>query len=972
MRYWLNMLLSRSHPPDDVWAVVPIKDTAQAKARMIGLGEDKRAALAMAMAQHTLATLRSVTALAGIIVITSDGAIETLAADAGTHVIADQGAGLNPAFEEGISRARLEGATHILLMHADFVALEREQIQAMITRHVDGLGLLRCKEGTGTNAVLMRADAAFTPCFGANSFARHWTAAGEQAYALDAPSLAYDIDTMADLIAVRAAGAIPSPALEALLSTSVLSGEMVTYSPKVFLPLTELCRDTCHYCTFAKTPKRVTAPYMSVERAVAVAAAGAKIGCKEALFTLGDRPEDRYTAAADWLAENGFASTLHYVAHVAKTVRDETGLLPHINAGCMSAEEMAMLRPVSASMGLMLESAAERLCESGGPHYGSPDKHPVVRLATIAEAGRQNIPFTTGILIGIGETRAERVEALEAIRALHLRYGHIQELIIQNFLPKRGTKMVHVLPAPLEELCWTVATAREMFGPNMSIQAPPNLNAGNLGALIASGINDWGGVSPLTPDYVNPEAPWPEIERLRAETAAAGKQLIARLTIYPPYIKDSERWIAPEMRRFVSEHADGARLAREEDWRTGRSGTVPPAYLTYAPSSQPTAIQALVKDVLDYGGDHLGTPEIAQLFSARGGDFHTVCQAADHARAAANGNVASYVINRNINYTNICTFKCAFCAFSKGTRTHEGAERPYLLDLAEVARRVVEAQDRGATEVCLQGGIHPQFTGETYLSIVRAVKAAVPEMHVHAFSPLEISHGAFTLGMALDDYLILLRDAGLGSLPGTAAEILHDPIRTQICPDKLNSAQWIEVIETAHRVGLPTTSTIMFGHVDSYEDWAIHLETLRALQMRSLKNGAVGITEFVPLPFVAHEAPMYKRGQARPGPTFREAILMHAVARLVLAPWISNIQASWVKLGREGMRFALQSGANDLGGVLMDESITRAAGAEHGQEMNAAAMHNMAASLGRLPQQRLTLYQSLGSDPVHEQPQVPA
>jgi FO synthase len=652
------------------------------------------------------------------------------------------------------------------------------------------------------------------------------------------------------------------------------------------------------------------------------------------------------------LAAHGFSTTLEYLVHAAGAVRDQTGLLPHINAGCMSASEMAALRPVSASMGLMLESAADRLCEKGGPHHGSPDKQPSVRLATIAEAGRQRIPFTTGLLIGIGETREERIEALLAIRDLHDRYGHIQEIIVQNFVPKPDTPMAKAAAPSADELLWTIAGARILFGEFMSIQAPPNLSPGALPALIDAGINDWGGVSPLTPDYVNPEAPWPEIERLGLETARAGKHLAERLTIYPSYAQAPAEWSDPAMRRAVLEQSDAAGLGRENSWRAGRSTDAPiRSVATRGGSRCGSRIAMLVDEIRTRGAEHLDIPAWASLFEARGADFEHVCAAADDMRAAANGDKLTYVVNRNINYTNICSYRCTFCAFSKGTRKHEGAEKPYLLELDELADRVREARLRGATEVCLQGGIHPDFTGRTYLDILRTVKRVDPAMHVHAFSPLEVWHGATTLGLGLKEYLSRLRDEGLGSLPGTAAEILHDPVRQLICPDKLTTDQWLEVIGTAHAVGLRTTSTIMFGHRDRYTDWAIHLMRLRDLQRQT-----GGFTEFVPLPFVAHEAPMYKRGHARPGPTWREGLLMHAVARLTLYPGFVNIQASWVKMGRAGLREALRVGANDVGGTLMNESISRAAGATHGQEMTVDEMHAMATSLGRRPTRRTTLY----------------
>jgi FO synthase len=493
-----------------------------------------------------------------------------------------------------------------------------------------------------------------------------------------------------------------------------------------------------------------------------------------------------------------------------------------------------------------------------------------------------------------------------------------------------------------------VSVARILFGPHMSIQAPPNLNPGMLGQLVEAGVNDWGGVSPLTPDYVNPEAPWPEIERLHNETALAGKNLAERLTIYPSYARAPQMWLDPAMRKAVLEVSDGSGHGREENWRAGLSTQLPVSGMY---GRRTVSVSKLLADIVGRDGGDIGQDEIERLFEARDQDFAAVCEAADQVRVSVLGDVATYVVNRNINYTNICTYGCGFCAFSKGKRSREGAEKPYLLELDEIGERVREASIRGATEVCLQGGIHPSFTGETYINILRAVKKAVPAMHVHAFSPLEILHGATTLGLNLPDYLGLLRDEGLGSLPGTAAEILDDRVRQVLCPDKLNTGQWFEVIETAHNVGLRTTATIMFGHVDGYGDWARHLLSLRDLQKRT-----GGFTEFVPLPFVANEAPLYKRGRARPGPTFREAVLMHAVARLVLHPYFSHIQTSWVKMGSNGMRTCLQAGADDLGGTLMNESITRAAGAIHGQEMTVEAMRSLASSLGRMLVRRTTLY----------------
>jgi FO synthase len=728
--------------------------------------------------------------------------------------------------------------------------------------------------------------------------------------------------------------------------------DLVTYSKKVFIPLTHLCRDVCHYCTFAQTPKRIGAPYLPLDKVVDIAREGAKLGCKEALFTLGEKPELRYKAAREALAAMGFATTIDYLHAAAKAVLDETGLLPHANPGTMTADELAKLRLVSPSMGIMLESASKRLTEKGMPHYGSPDKDPEVRLETLRLAGEANVPFTSGILIGIGETRLERIESLLAIRAVHARYGHIQEIIVQNFRAKPGTKMARAPEPDLDELLWTIAVARIVFGSSMSIQAPPNLSPGVLPQIVAAGINDWGGVSPLTPDFVNPEAPWPHLEELARETARAGKLLHERLTIYPAYAKKPDVWLAEPLRDVVLNLTDAVGLPRTDNWSPGEADSPPADVLAAIRTSARNVTKKVAAAIARaQRGEDLSEEEVVRLFNARGEDFSAVVQAADALRKAVNGDVVSYVVNRNINYTNVCYFKCQFCAFSKGKLSENLRGRPYDLSLEEIQRRTVEGWDRGATEVCMQGGIHPDYTGDTYVEILEAVKAAVPDMHVHAFSPLEVWQGAATLGIPLEDFLVRLKKAGLGTLPGTAAEILDDEIRAIICPDKINTAQWFEVMDTAHRVGFRTTATIMYGHVDGPQNWARHLLRVRAQQQ---KTG--GFTEFVPLPFVHMEAPMYLKGRARRGPTFREAVLMHAVARLALHPVIPNIQASWVKMGHQGVIACLNAGCNDLGGTLMNESITRAAGAAFGQETSPEEMHELIAAAQRTPRQRLTAY----------------
>src|SRR5580693_9068472 len=730
-------------------------------------------------------------------------------------------------------------------------------------------------------------------------------------------------------------------------------GRLISYSRKVFIPLTHLCRDVCHYCTFAERPRAGQPAYLSPEQVLAIARAGQAAGCTEALFTLGDKPELRYQAARDALAALGYATTIEYLTAMCGLVLRETGLLPHANPGVMTREEIAALREVTASQGIMLESTSERLCEKGGVHYGSPDKHPAVRLETIRLAGELKVPFTTGILIGIGETREERIETLEAIRDLHEAHGHIQEVIVQNFRAKPDTKRADAEEPDLDDLLWTIATARQILGPDMNIQAPPNLSPGVYPRLIGAGLNDWGGISPVTPDHVNPEAPWPAIAELARKSADAGKLLVNRLPVYPAYARAADEWLSPEIAARVRRMSDAEGFARDDDWAPGNTRP-PPAPLVLARNVD-GGITRIVERATS--GERLAPNDIVRLFAARDADYRYVTQAADALRRAVSGDVVRYIVNRNINYTNICYFRCKFCAFSKG-RTHEDLRgSPYDLALEEITRRAVEAWDRGATEVCLQGGIHPDYTGATYEAICQAIKAVVPEMHIHAFSALEVTQGAATLGLPIHEFLAKLKAAGLGTLPGTAAEILDDDVRTIICPDKINTAQWLDVQRAAHQAGLRTTSTVMYGHIETSNSWAKHLLALRDLQAET-----GGFTEFVPLPFVHMEAPMYRLGMARAGPTFREAVLMHSIGRLALHPLIPNVQTSWVKMGPAGAAVCLKSGANDLGGTLMNESISRAAGTQHGQEFPPHEMEALIRSIGRDPMQRDTLYRQVAEE----------
>ncbi len=732
-------------------------------------------------------------------------------------------------------------------------------------------------------------------------------------------------------------------------------GSVITYSPKVFIPLTVLCRDVCHYCTFAKPPRPGQRAYLSHDEILEVARAGAAAGCHEALFTLGDRPEARYKVARRELRELGHDSTLSYLAECAKLVLDETGLLPHLNPGVMTRGDLVDLRPVSASMGIMLETTSERLSQRGGPHFGSPDKHPARRLETLRLAGELNVPFTSGILIGIGETREERIDALLALRDLHARYGHIQEVIVQNFRAKAGTKMEGHAEPTADDLLWTAAVARLVLGPSVNIQVPPNLSYDEFPRLLDAGINDWGGVSPVTIDHVNPEAPWPQIAILRAKTEERGLSLAPRLPVYPEYLADLSRWAEPGVATALLRRADASGLGRDDSWFVG-SQSEAPRQLASAPWTKRRPARASERRVEEAlakvdEGVALDEDDVTHLFEARGPSLHVVLRAADDLRREVSGDDVTYVITRNINYTNICYFRCGFCAFSKGKLAENLRGPAYLVTTDEIVRRSREAWERGAVEVCLQGGIHPAFTGDNYLEIVRAIKGELPDLHVHAFSALEIWQGAATLGDTLTDYLSRLRDSGLASLPGTAAEILDDAVRADLCPDKVNTAQWLEVHHVAHAVGLRSTATIMFGSIEGPRSWARHLLHVREQQQRS-----GGFTEFVPLPFVHMEAPIYLKGAARRGPTFREALLMYAVSRLALHPVITNIQASWVKLGIAGAQACLAAGANDLGGTLMNESISRAAGASHGQEMPPEDMEAAIADIGRTPRQRTTLY----------------
>ena len=751
----------------------------------------------------------------------------------------------------------------------------------------------------------------------------------------------------------------PQPAMQAAANLRDRHfGPRITYSRKVFIPLTKLCRDNCGYCTFAHGPRPGEKAYLTPEEVLEVARAGAEAGCKESLFTLGDKPEKRYPEARRELEKLGFATTIEYLVHCCSLVLEETGLLPHANPGVLSEDEVRALRAVTVSQGIMVEQASDRLLGPNMAHWASPDKVPARRLATLDAAGRQDVPFTTGILIGIGETIEERVETILAVREQHERYGHIQECIVQNFRAKPGTLMA-AAPEPSEdEMLATIALARLLLPVSMTVQAPPNLaEAGSNGMppyarYIDAGIDDWGGVSPITPDHVNPERPWPHLEELEKATESRGCLLVQRLALHPEYARDVEKWVAEPLRPQVLAAQDSAGLARVEDWAPGTTMDVPESEIREIQGGRPSKMRPDFMRALAGAGERdLTEREIELLFTARGTEMSELCRVADELRREVNGDEVTYVINRNINYTNLCYFRCRFCAFSKGPKSLNLRGDPYLLDTAEVARRAREAWEKGATEVCMVGGIHGSFTGRNYIEYLRAVKDEVPEMHVHAFTPLEVWQGAHTLGISVEKFLVELKEAGLGTLPGTAAEVLDDGIRAIICPDKINTAQWSEVMRKAHATGLRATTTIMFGHVDGPINWARHLMVLRDIQADT-----GGFTEFVPLPFVHMGAPLFLQGRSRRGPTFAETVKMHAVGRIALHGYIDNVQVSWVKLGEEGAKLCLQSGCNDLGGTLMNESISRAAGADHGQEMLPEELERMILDIDRTPRRRNTLY----------------
>jgi FO synthase len=814
----------------------------------------------------------------------------------------------------------------------------------------------------------------------------------------------------------------------------------VTYSPKVFIPLTRLCRDRCHYCTFVTVPSRLTAagqePYLPPDEVLRIASEGAALGCAEALFTLGDRPEDRWPEARRWLDQHGYDSTLDYVRAMAVRVLEETGLLPHLNPGVMSWAELHRLKPVAPSMGMMLETTSQRLfSERGQPHHGSPDKDPAVRMRVLEDAGRLSIPFTTGLLVGIGETLEERAATIFALRGVANAYGHVQEVIVQNFRAKPDTAMRSVADLEVEEYLAAVAVTRLVLGPRMRVQAPPNLvDLDECRHLVAAGVDDWGGVSPLTPDHVNPERPWPSLERLRQVTAEVGFELRPRLTAHPRYVLAGDPWIDPRVRPHVAALAgsdgllaDGARPAglpwqepdggvlsgaerargwgrtdlhatidttgrtadrRTDfddvygDWSIIRATTAEARLGTRAPevdaagadvdgTGPPGATKEqkgwLSAPVVATGGDREFAEALTQaerdpaaltdaqalaLVTAEGAELDAVRALADAMRRDVVGDEVTYVVNRNVNFTNVCYTGCRFCAFAQ-RRTDADA---FSLSLDQVADRAEEAWQLGATEVCMQGGIDPELPGTAYFDLASAVKRRVPEMHVHAFSPMEVVNGAHRTGLSIHDWLLKAKESGLDTIPGTAAEILDDDVRWILTKGKLPTSAWVEVVTTAHQLGIRSSATMMYGHVDRPDHWVAHLRVIQRVQDAATESGVAGFTEFVPLPFVHTSAPIYLAGVARPGPALRDNLAVHAVARILLHGRIDHIQTSWVKLGVEGARLMLQSGCDDLGGTLMEETISRMAGSEHGSAKTVAELTEIAAGVGRPVRQRTTTY----------------
>lgn len=733
---------------------------------------------------------------------------------------------------------------------------------------------------------------------------------------------------------------------------------VITYSRKVFVPLSTLCRDRCHYCVFVDTPgqllKKHKPAYMSPEQVLAVVRQGQTMGCKEVLLTLGDRPEERWPEARAWLDEHGFASTLDYVAHVARLVTAETGLLAHANPGVMSAEELRMLRPVAPSMGMMLETTSRALYEQPGQvHYGSPDKDPAVRLAVIEDAGRERIPFTTGILVGIGETLRDRAESLVAIREAHERHRHVQEVIVQNFRAKPRTAMQGAPDASVLEYVAAVAVARLVLGPRMRVQVPPNLSdPAELDLLVRAGADDWGGVSPLTADHVNPERPWPHLSELAERTAALGFELRERLTAQPEFVLDAETWIDPALRPAVAALADAetglAAAPRSADpvkaaGRTASSpaGTaesrrsVPPVSHRAVPPVSHRAVlrlaEAAAADPLALDDD-----EWTALLEATGDDLDALAATADDVRRYTVGEAVTLVVNRNLT--------------SSGLRPAP-TDDPTTFTLDDAGAIAADAWDLGATEICVQGLLPGDADPAGYLDLARAITAAAPGIHLHAYRPQDVRDLADRSGMSLDGALAALREAGVDTVPGTGVKVLSERVRALVAPGDLEIDRWIEGITAAHRAGFRSTSVLFYGHVETAAERIAHLRRLREIQ-----GETGGFTEFVPIPLPGPSGGVpLVAGRA----AIDEHRAMVAVSRLLLSGSIPHVQIPWTRLGREASVVLLQSGGDDLGGTLLDGRVKPEAGIEHGLELPVADAAALAARMFRPFRLRTTTYGSL-------------
>ncbi|WP_409047584.1 7,8-didemethyl-8-hydroxy-5-deazariboflavin synthase CofG [Microbacterium sp. HA-8] len=708
---------------------------------------------------------------------------------------------------------------------------------------------------------------------------------------------------------------------------------VLTYSRKVFLPVTTLCRDRCHYCVFVDTPGQLLRAhkplYMSAEQVLTVARRGAALGCKEALFTLGDRPEQRWPEARTWLDAHGYASTLDYVAAMARLVRRETGLLPHLNPGVMTLDELRALRPTAPSMGMMLETTSRRLFEEPGQvHFGSPDKDPDVRLRVIDDAGTARVPFTTGILVGIGETLRDRAESLIAIRDAHERHGHVQEVIVQNFRAKPRTAMQGAPDADLREYAAAIAVARLVLGPDMRIQVPPNLSdPAEFELLVRAGADDWGGVSPLTADHVNPERPWPHLDDLTARTADLGFVLRERLTAHPEYIRDAALWLDPEIIPATLALADpDSGLAAEDapastaTRRAPRAGRGDPASRTADLVSRAADDPAALDDA-----------EWVALLEATGTALDALAETADQLRRFTAGEAVSIVDNRNVS--------------SSAYRARPAGE-PDTFDLRDLTGIVRDARDLGVSELCVQGLVDPREAPDAALEIARTIRDAGPGIHLHAFRPADIDDLARRTGMGLDDALAAMREAGVHTVPGTGVKILSERVRPLVAPDDLATPRWVEVITAAHRAGFRSTSVLFYGHVETAAERVAHLRRLMAIQTET-----GGFTEIVPIPLPGHGVALV------PGrPAIDEHRAMFAVARLMLSGTIPHVQVPWPRLDDNTVQTLLRSGADDLGGTLRDGRVLPRVGVEYGREMTLERAARISGGLFRPLRVRTTDY----------------